>query len=123
MILAAMFFFLVSDAGAGPAEGEALSPQMELAELCAEYQDLSDRLASDYIASRSGAAEDLVEGQNEQLSVEERAARRKAFYKQVQSQVRYNQTKRDLRDVVEKLGTRECPSQDYDNFEPLIDDA
>lgn len=93
---------------------------MELFELCDRYDAVSDRLAEEYIATRTGATEELTSG--EQQTEAERQARRKAFYEQVQRQVRYNETRAELRLLVEALGARECPARSYE-FDPLIDDA
>lgn len=104
-----------------PAEPTAADyAAMELFELCDRYDAVSDRLAEEYIATQTGAIEELASG--EPQTEAERQARRKAFYEQVQRQVRYNETRQELRALTEALGTRECPARSYE-FEPLIDDA
>jgi len=120
MILAA-FLFLVLDpsAGADPLAPERKYEDMELYELCEIYDEISGRLAEEFIASRSGKATD---GSAERpVTEEELAEERKAFFEQVEAQKRYTATKQELRAVVTALGTRECPAREYE-FEPLIED-
>lgn len=120
MILAA-FLFLVLDASAGtdPVAPERSYADMELYELCEIYDEISDRLAEEFIASRSGMATDGTD--QRPVTEEELAEERKTFFEQVEAQKRYTATKQELRAVVTALGTRECPARDYE-FEPLIDD-
>ena len=121
MILAAFLFLVLADrsAGADPVAPERKYEDMELYELCEIYDEISDRLAEEFIASRSGKA---TSGSDQRpVTEEELAEERKTFFEQVEAQKRYTATKQELRAVVTALGTRECPARDYE-FEPLIED-
>ncbi|GGD08918.1 hypothetical protein [Aquisalinus flavus] len=122
MVLAAFLLFVMADpsAGADPVAPERKYEDMELYELCEIYDEISDRLAAEFIASRSGKATD---GSDQRpVTEEELAEERKMFFEQVEAQKRYTATKQELRAVVTALGTRECPAREYE-FEPLIDDV
>ena len=88
-------------------EDAPVSSEPTLEDLCARYETLSVQMTQDFLATQPSLEKDAA---GPDVAAE------------IEAQSRYKKTRQELKDVVQQLGTRDCPAtaEEDADFPPLL---
>lgn len=103
MIIPMLFLMLVTSGQTRDAKD--LMELQSLADLCAQYEELSAQLTRDYVAVQRATAQSKKE---------------KDLLPEIKANSNYAKTRVAFKEVVKELGTRACPIDMEEDFPPLL---